>query len=277
MNQKFTVAGLTSPEKINAFQPGDATVKFYSDPGLRARAFVIKFIAACIPLALIATGVTWLFSQSWAFGLVMFGVLAVAMYDSLSDHEAQQSPEWLERNRQNIVLQAHLHEVDSAAGLSEKDIQVERLTSENRRINQELLAVRAIGLDNSKYVPAKIGEKEPIPTPWPGDFEHNVLGDDKKTNPSQAFSRLLDFVADLYQNPNECLESDGKTINLRAVGGLPWGKRSDADVQSKREMKAILGCMYPRLFIEESDGRVWKLNLDAYPDIESALKKLNSA
>lgn len=272
--QKFTTA-----EKLNTFQPSNAVVNFYSDPGLRARAFTVKFLVACVPLGLVTVGVTWMFDQPLPFALVMFGALAIVTYFELSDHESKQSPEWLERNRQNISLQAHRYEVDNATSVEKLQIQLADALRENKRINQRLLTMRALGEEKNNYVPASEGD----PSPWPDDFEpSDVVAEvaqmvDAATQPDAAVEVLIDFVADLYKHPAECLLADGRTIDVKATNGLPWSTRSGNPPDVIRQMKAIIGGMPTRLLIEESGGRVWRLNLDAYPTLEDALKVLERA
>ena len=103
--------------------------------------------------------------------------------------------------------------------------------------------------------------------------DENAPDETIRTNSDEARAILLDFLSDLYSNQADTIKADG---SLRKGVSVPWSDSSEIAAPIKRQMLDLIKQTEPRL-LYQSGTRPWRLNVEEYPTVESAIEALDTS
>lgn len=243
----------------------------YTSPVQEAVGFVIKYSLWFVLSIVISVGLAMRWRLDTGTGLIVWGMIATGGYIAIFFLLSVFTPE-------GVALVNQLMN-----GVSEyfafRRYEVYAQTSqviELRKLELRHAAARQI---------EQVAESDPVRPSmelpvfaWrqPSDFVGSITNElplRSTDGESEAYDILVDFVADLYDNAEELLR-DGEYINMQAGVTLPWSKRSDVSAPVKAEMKSIVDRLDPPLFVELSNGRVWRMNTKDYPTKQQAIEAI---
>lgn len=260
------------------------------DPFRKGLEFNIKYAPLAIASLVLSVGITLKVGQDFTFGAFFFGVLLFAGYwllgitenffDRDSGHVVWAFFGWLvekERIRANTTVTLAWQE-NEFRRLESADSQQKLLAELRQSIEERQPQSTMNRLANYEPVlehpPVSSQALESISSFVVDDLEQPEWSKPptEKNDGSKALGYLLDFVEDLYNNP-EWMNGDG----LLAKGvRVPWSQRGTdrsgnrTSDQVKRQMLDALNQIEPPLFVYSEQSKSWKINVETYPDVTDA-------
>jgi len=268
------------------------------DPLRRDLGFNVKYAPLAVVIVILAIGLG--LQNNWSVGtsLIVFGVIAIMGYwllgftenvfDPYSGHVVKAFFGWLVLRRQiqaNETIAVAYYTTEQKRlelQVTEKASQQEQRVAVERR----LVAPQAEMNQLATYAPVH----PPVHPPVSREALASVVQIDLEELPPPAWAKvpvqrndgsaavqaLLDFVEDVYGQ--ELYGDDG---TLKKGVRAPWAQRGTGRNEAflsgnvKRQAVDMLGQITPPLFVFVEETKLWRLNIDDYPEVEDAYSALD--
>lgn len=262
--------------------PSDAShrVNYYSDPIGKAFSLAIIVGVAAVPLIAITIAIVHLGNAKGMWGLLIFGVMLLAMVMFLYHTERRYSAEGIDLRRIDALENVELARVQSEQAVQMANAAILQLQAETQRESLARSAERV----RSAQPPIRLGSYVPPVAPPAADDE-----DEEQPRLRSPWVMPTPIVEPLRGNPvveammewarevHEHSGSDG-----RIHGSVPWGKRGALNTQQAdmaQEWLRRVANAQGKGWVVRYDklARGWKLNKDAYPTAQSLIDGLAAA
>lgn len=268
------VFGDNTPAKGNA----------YHSPYERGLEFAIKYAPLFVIEFILSIGIAWRAGFGADMWLCLFGIMAFVGYWMLGFMENVFEPTSGHVVRYFFSWLVARQYIDSNERLATQANQLEYMRQFNAWQEQRRLEMQAENQIQRHSAPQsqlnRLTNYKDLSDWRPSDddpYPVDVLQEVEVQASENAYAVMLDFVMRLYQDDglvkaNGILKK-GVIAPWTERGVMPDGTETPAPV--KRRLQDMIKQTTPPLFMLNSDNRLWQLNIESYPTVDSAMEILD--